>query len=186
MAAPAIDTTKIAIGYGILWLAVGDTAKPTTVYGGDLGATVTAWDYVGATAEGVTWGKDVEPQDHFVEESSIAVKTMPGTGRFSFETQLAEVSPANVQLALGGGGTLSGAAGSEQIIPAETLLDYAVVFDAIAAGTNKILRIYVPRARVLSSLEVANRRAEALQLLNIEIVANCAFSEIRFNWATAS
>jgi hypothetical protein len=186
MAAPAIDTTKIAIGYGILWVAAGDTAKPTTVFGGDLGATVTAWDYIGATAEGVTWGKDTEPQDHFVEESSIAVKTMPGTGRFAFETQLAEITPANVQLALGGGGTLSGAAGSEQIIPSETLIDYAITFDAVAPGTNKIMRIYVPRARVLSSLEVPNRRAEAIQLLNVEIVANCAFTEIAFNWGTAS
>lgn len=186
MAAPAIDPTKIAIGYGIFWYAEGGTAKPTTVYGGDLGASVTAWDYVGATAEGWTWGKSTEPIDLSVEESSIAIMTQPGTGSFTFSAALAEITPDNIKFSMGGGGTLSGSAGSEQYIPDEELADYAVVFDASAPGTGKIMRIYVPHAKVTSALEVANRRAEAYQQLNVTVTANCPFSDLRFNWGTAS
>src|SRR5215212_10546236 len=99
MTAPAIDTSKIAIGYGIMWYADGDTAKPTTLFGGDLGASVVAWDYIGATSEGVTWGKSTEPVDLSVEESSIAVQTQPGTGAFTFAAGLAEITPANIKFA---------------------------------------------------------------------------------------
>src|SRR5215212_509992 len=181
MAAPAINTANLAIGYGILWYADADTPKPTTVYGGDLGASVAAWDYVGATIEGVTWGKSTEANDLFVEESSIAVMTAAGTGSFTFAAALAEITPANIKFSMGGGGTLSGSAGSEQYIPDEELAEYAITFDASAPGTNKILRIYVPRARVTSTLEVANRRSEALQQLNTTVTANCPFSDLRFN-----
>jgi len=186
MAAPAIDTSKLAIGYAIMWYAVSDTAKPTTVYGGDLGASVAAWDYIGATQEGITWNNSTDTNDLFVEESRTAVMTQPGTGTFAFSAALAEISPVNVQLWMGGGGTLSGTAGSEQYIPSETLEEYAIVVDAPAAGTDKILRIYVPRARVVASDDTSFRRAENYQTLGITVTANCAYSDLRFNWATAS
>lgn len=176
MPAPAIDTTKIVVGYGILWVAAADTARPTTVYGGDLGASVAAWNYIGATQEGVTWSKSTDVTDHFVEESSISVFSTPGTGRFSFSGQLAEVSLENLQFALGGG-DLTGTTGSGHIVPSEEMDVYAVTFDGVAPA-DTVRRIYVPRARVVSALEVANRRSESKQLFNFEVVANCAMSEI--------
>lgn len=184
MPPPAINTGNLALGYGVLWTAVSLTARPTTVMGGDLGASVPAWSYVGATLEGVTWGKSTEVNELFVEESQTAVMTAPGTGRFSFSGQMAEVKATNLKFVMGGG-TLTGSAGSETFIPSETLQEYAVVFDARAPGTT-ILRIYVPRARVVSALEVANRRAEALQVFNFEVVANCPFTDLHFQYGAAA
>ena len=186
MAAPAINTDNLAIGYAILWYADADTAKPTTVYGGDLGASVSAWDYIGATQEGINWGNSTEVNDLFVEESRTAVMTQPGTGSFTFSAAMAEITPANVKFWMGGGGSLTGSAGSEQYVPSETLVEYAIVVDAPALGTNKILRIYVPRARVVASDDTSFRRAESYQTLGVTVTANCAYSDIHFNWATAS
>src|SRR5215203_7281455 len=108
MAPPAINTANLALGYAILWTAAADTAKPTANFGG----VISGWTYVGATNEGITWGKSTDVNDLFVEESSTAVMTATGQGRFSFSGQLAEVSPANIAFVMGGG-SLTGSAGSE-------------------------------------------------------------------------
>lgn len=184
MAAPAIITGNVVVGYAIMWRAVADTARPTTVYGGDLGASVVAWSYVGATEEGVTWAKSTDVQDHFVEESSISVFSTPGTGRFAFTGALAETTMENLKFCLGGG-TLTGTVGAQTLTPSETLDQYAIVLDTVAPGST-IRRVYVPRVRIVSQLEVANRRSEQKQLFNFEAVANCAMSEIRIVTAAIS
>lgn len=182
MPPPAINAANVVLGYGVLWYAPAETVRPTTAMGGDLAG---AWDYIGATNEGVTWGKSTDINDLFVEESQVAILSAPGTGRFSFSGNIAEVSAANLAFVMGGG-TLTGTAGAETFIPSETLQTYAIVFDGKAAGVNKILRIYVPIARVVSELSVENRRAENYQMFNFEVAANCPFSDIHFQWGTAA
>ena len=188
MAAPAIDTSKILIGYGYLFTAVADTVEPddTVIYGGDPG---TDWTYIGATEEGVTYGFEREVNDHFVEEQSSAVLTTPGNGALSFSAALAEVTIENLKLALGGGTitTIAAAAG----VVGKKVLTLSDQYDSFALcfyGKNPLghyRRIYVPRARSVATLEVANRRNESKQLFNVTFNSNSALADIKITDKTA-
>lgn len=189
MAAPAIDTSKILIGYGYLFTAVADTAQPldSVIYGGDPGA---AWTYIGATEEGVTYGFEREVNDHFVEEQSAAVLTTPGNGALSFSAALAEVTIENLKLALGGGSIVTTAAAAGVV--GKKVLTLSDQYDSFALcfyGKNPAghyRRIYLPRARSVATLEVANRRNESKQLFNVTFNSNSALEDIKITDKTAN
>lgn len=168
----AITTTNIVIGEAYGYTAPSDTSEPSAASG--VGTAITSWTQWGATEEGVGLSLTRDITNHYIEEQAIQVFSTPGTSTFSLNSQLAESTLANWKLSVGGGSITSSV-----LTLSDTLDTVAVYLDMQAPGATTRRTVYVPRAQSVGSLDVANRRAAAKQLLGLSLNSSCTFAEIK-------
>jgi hypothetical protein len=169
-----ITTTNVVIGEAYGYTAAGDTAEPSAAPAN--GGAIAGWTQWGATEEGVGLNLERDITNHYIEESAIQVFSTPGTSTFSVTTQLAESTLANWKLAAGGGVIAGGT-----LTLSDTLDTYGVYLDMQAPGATTRRTVFIPRAQSVGSLDVANRRAEAKQLLGVQLNSSCTFAEIKIS-----
>jgi hypothetical protein len=181
-APPAYDTTQVLYGVGYLFTAPFGTALPADK---DLGDSTqwSAWTYVGATDQGVQNAFTPNMSNIQIEETPIPTASLVSTATFQITSTLSEETLSNVNLAYGGGGSITNtSAGAGQ--PAKQVLKLSTNFATLAAamlGTNEFgyPRVYyVPKINSAGTVTTNFRRAANARLYPITLNALCDLSQI--------
>lgn len=182
--APAYDTTDVLYGIGYLFTAAYGTAPPSYDNYGDSSQWATAgWSYIGATDQGVQNAFTPNMSLIQVEETPIPVASLISTATFQITTSLAQETLDNINLAYGGGGTITTySSGAGQ--PEMQILNLSSNFAELAAailGQNEdgYPRVYlVPKIQSAGTVTTNFRRAANARLYPITLNALCDLSEI--------
>lgn len=174
--APAYTATNVIVGAAALFTAPSGTAMPADTIAQN--AIATPWVSVGATEEGVSLALARSLTDIRIEEQSTPVQRLVNETTVTITAALSEDTLASMQLAYGGGGTLTTAAPTTTN-PGTTTLQLSSALPTLAAvfeATNTFgdwRRVYIPS--VLSTAEVTTtyRRAANNRSYNLALSAIC-------------
>ena len=188
---PAINTTNVLYGVGIVMTATLGTALPSDqnlgVGSSWLGG---GWSYVGATDAGVSLTWNPTTVDINVEEqpTPVAVLTDKATATVTFDFN--EETLANINMAYGNAGTVAvTAAGASQ--PGKSVLSLSINFPQIACAV--IGKNALGFARVLSlpaimstgQVKTDYRRSAAQRMYPATFNTVCPFTSIQWIDLTA-
>jgi hypothetical protein len=181
---PSYDTTEVLYGVGYLFTAPYGTAPPTyDNYGDSTQWAAAGWSYVGATDQGVQNAFTPNMSLIQIEETPIPVASLVSTATFQITTSLSEENLNNINLAYGGGGTITSyTSGAGQ--PQMQILNLSSQFGLLACailGANNLgyPRVYVvPKIQSAGTVTTNFRRAANARLYPITLNALCDLSQI--------
>jgi len=185
--APAYDTTQVLYGVGYLFTAPFGTATPSLDNQGDATQWATSgWSYNGATDQGVQNSFTPNMSLIQIEETPIPVASLVSTATFQITTTMAQETLEVINLAYGGGGTITTfTSGAAQ--PAMRTLKLSTNFALLACailGVNNLgfPRIYiVPKIQSAGTVTTNFRRAANARLYPVTLNALCDLSQIQIN-----
>lgn len=188
--APTKDITKVVVGIGNLYVAEFPTpyplndgaASPATPamipYNGDMPA---AWQYIGATEEGVSQSFERDITDHRVEEQSSVAQQTVNTSALTYTASLAEHTLEHMVLSFGTGSieSVAGPAGAtiRRLRFSDELNYMSMLFEG-RGPDGAFYRYYIPRISSTATSETAHRRSESKKLLPVTFTAICEMGEV--------
>lgn len=192
---PTFDTTQVLYGVGYLMTAPVGTPLPADVDLGDstkwLGMVPTPWSYIGSTEAGVNTNFNPNMTDLNIEEQSIPVASLVNTATYEITTSLSEETLGKINLAYGGGGSISvTASGVGQ--PGKSVLTLSSNFPVLTSailGRNNLgfpRVFYVPRVQSAGQVQTAYRRAAQQRLYPLTLHALCDLTQIQVIDITAA
>lgn len=187
---PSWDVTQVLWGIGYLWTAPYGTALPAYV---DLGDETqwTSWTYVGATDQGVQTAYTPSMSLIQIEETPMPVASLLSTATFQITSSLSEENLTNINLAYGGGGSITTVAATGSVPGSSTLnlSDYPAILACAILGTNNLgypRVFYVPKINSAGTVTTNFRRAANARLYPITLNALCDLSLIQIIDITAA
>jgi len=181
---PAYDTTQVLYGVAYLFTAPYGTAPPSLDnYGDSTQWATSGWTYNGATDQGVQNAFTPNMSLIQIEETPIPVASLVSTATFQITTTLSEENLVNINLAYGGGGTITpyaAGAGQPQMQVLKLSTNFALLACALL-GTNNLgyPRVYyVPKIMSAGTVTTNFRRAANARLYPITLNALCDLSQI--------
>lgn len=192
--APAVDDTNVLYGVGYVFTNTFGAPLPADIDLGDYTkwqATTPAWSYVGATEAGVTTNFNPSMTDLMVEEQITPVASVPSSATYEVTLSMSEETLTNINLAHGGGGTITTtAAGTGQ--PGKQVLTFSSTFPYLACavlGRNKLGYpnvFYIPKIQSIGQVQTAYRRAAQQRLYPVTMHALCPVEQIQLINITAA
>jgi hypothetical protein len=188
---PAVNTTNVLYGIGIVFTAPVGTALPTDQNLGVGSSWISGgWAYIGATDAGVSVAYNPSTVDINIEEQStpVAVLVDKATAEISFDFN--EETLANVNLAYGGAGTIAVTApGAGQ--PGKSVLSLSTnvtqlacaVIGKNALGFARVLS--VPAVMSTGQVKTDYRRSANQRMYPVTLSSVCQYNLITWIDLTA-
>jgi hypothetical protein len=188
---PAVDTTNVLYGTGIVFTAPVTTALPSDQNLGVGSSWISGgWAYVGATDAGVTVTWNPTTVDISIEEQPTPVAVIVSNATATIAFDFNEETLTNINMAYGNAGAIAvTAAGASQ--PAKSVLSLSTSFPQIAVavlGKNKLgfARVLsVPAMMSSGQVATSYRRAANQRMYPVTFSAVCAFNTITWTDLTA-
>lgn len=188
---PAVNTTNVLYGVGIVYVGPVGTALPSDQNLG-VGSSWTGagWSYIGATDAGVTLTYNPSTVDISIEEqpTPVAVLVDKATAEITFD--FSEETLANINIAYGGASTIAvTAAGASQ--PGKSVLSLSTNVTQLACavvGKNQLgfARVLsVPGVMSTGSVKTDYRRSANQRMYPVTLSSVCAFNLIQWIDLTA-
>jgi len=192
--------TDILIGPASIWKSPVGEALPdetTVAYGASWGGN---WESVGYTLEGISMSYSRELFELMVEQVNGALKRRVTGEDVTLETVLAEATPDNLQLAIGGTVTPT-SAGASQVAFEDLDAGGAVTIDELqwgieglyenASGTQFPVRLFVYKATAILNGQLTFAKAAGVGIpLQISAMADTSKSlganKVKFQRVTAA
>lgn len=190
--APTWVAANVLYGTAFLFTSPEGTALPADIDLGDSAAWATAsWNYVGASDQGVTITFNPSVTQIQIEEQMMPTASPVSTAQFTVDVSLAEDTLANMQLAYGGGGSITATAAATGQ-PGKSVLKLSDTFPVLQAGligTNaqgfpRVL--YVPRVMSAGQVATSFRRAADKRMYPVTLNALCDLPDIVVTDITAA
>jgi hypothetical protein len=190
--APNYDTTQVLYGVGYLFTAPYGTNPPSLDnYGDSTQWAAASWSYVGATDQGVQNAFTPNMSLIQIEETPIPVASLVSTATFQVTTSMSEENLNNINLAYGGGGTITNySSGAGQ--PAMSVLSLSSNFPYLACailGQNNLgyPRVYIiPKIQSAGTVTTNFRRAANARLYPLTLNALCNLNQITISDITGN
>jgi hypothetical protein len=181
---PAVTTTNVLYGLGLVFTAPLNTALPSDQNLG-VGSSWTGggWSYIGATDAGVTLTWTPSVVDISIEEQPTPVAKIVDKATFEVSFNFSEETLTNLNVAYGAAGSIAVTApGAGQ--PGKSVLSMSLNFPTLACavigknqfGFARVLSI--PGVMSSGTVATSYRRAANQRLYPCTFGATCAFSSI--------
>lgn len=188
---PAVTTTNVLYGLGLVFTAPQGTALPSDQNLG-VGASWLSggWSYIGATDAGVTLTWTPSVVDLNIEEQPTPVAKVVDKATAEIGFNFSEETLSNINTSYGGAGTIAVTApGAGQ--PGKSVLTLSLNFPTLACavvGKNQLgfARVLsVPGVMSSGTVATSYRRAANQRLYPCTFGAVCPFSQIQWTDLTA-
>lgn len=157
------STTNLAAGPGELYVAPFGTTEPASTNAGLTGAPDVAWTNVGFTQGGMTMTVNQTYMAFEVDQIVETPERRVTSQELSFQTNLAEVTLANLVIALNSGTTVTGTSGAPDtfepaaVTSADSPNYKAIIFDGIGNGGYR-RRVIIRKVLSTENVEVSQAK----------------------------
>lgn len=188
-----VNVLNVMVGTATLWVAPWSGGEPvaapadSVAQGAAWGGT---WTSPGATDQGVTLNYQPKTNDIMIEEQLTPAKVTVDTVDLGLEVSLAEDVIANIQLALGGAGTITTQAATSSLIGKSTLV-LSDALEQLSVGFEGVnpsgywRRLYIPSVLSVGSVKASYRRAKSARLYALNLRCVCDLSQVQIVDMTA-
>jgi hypothetical protein len=174
------NADEVMVGIAALYLKAYDPTTPAVDFGKQAGgpfqAAPAGWISPGGTDQGYSLTTNTNTQDIQIEEQAAAVGTFVTSKTYQVAASLAQSNPVNRGLYYGGiVGTDED--GNTTITMSDEPQFYAYVLEYQDSDQNPV-HLFVPKATVVGTGDVAFRRASAANLFGLQVTSSCTTNEI--------